>query len=87
MVFLVSDSLINDALESLSIIESDTSVPKNVRQKIKTTISILSANDGNNLSLNISKSIQELSDVAEDPDIEQHIKMQVWTVVSLLESK
>ncbi len=70
----------------LASIESDDTVPKNVRQRIKMTIEILSASDSN-LNLRIDKSIQELGDVAEDPNVPPYTKMQIWSVVSQLESK
>ncbi|HIH25801.1 UPF0147 family protein [Candidatus Woesearchaeota archaeon] len=82
----MNDDMLNEILENLSLIESDTAVPKNVRLKIKNTMSILLNTDDNKI-LNVDKSIQELSDVAEDADIPQHTRMQVWSVVSLLESK
>ena len=82
----MNENSLKEILENLSIIESDSSVPKNVRLKIKNTMSILLNNDASK-NLNVDKSIQELSDVAEDADIPQHTRMQVWSVVSLLESK
>ena len=75
-----------EILENLSLIESDTAVPKNVRLKIKNAMTILQSTSDNAI-LNVDKSIEELSDVAEDADIPQHTRMQVWSVVSLLESK
>ena len=73
-------------MQDLSSIESDASIPKNVRQKVKLAIEILNAED-KNLNLRIDKSIQELGDVADDPNVPQYTKMQIWSVVSQLESK
>lgn len=73
-------------VEDLSSIEKDATIPKNVRQKIKTAIDLLSVND-KNLSLRIDKSIQELGDLADDPNVPSYTKMQIWSVVSQLEGK
>ena len=73
-------------VEDLSAIEKDATIPKNVRQRIKTAIDLLNGND-KNLSLRIDKSIQELGDVADDPNVPSYTKMQIWSVVSQLEGK
>ena len=72
-------------VEDLSSIEKDATIPKNIRQKVKVAIDLLNAED-NNLSLRIDKSIQELGDLAEDPNVPSYTKMQIWSVVSQLES-
>ena len=76
-----------DAMEGLLAIENDTSIPKNVRLKIKNAIIILSDEQEINIGIRIDRSLQELGDVAEDPSIPQHTRMQIWSVVSRLESK
>ena len=73
-------------VEDLSSIEKDSTIPKNVRLRIKTAIDLLNTND-KNLNLRIDKSIQELGDVADDPNVPPYTKMQIWSVVSQLESK
>ena len=76
-----------EIMEGLAAIESDTSIPKNVRLKIKNAIIILSDEQEINIGIRIDRSLQELGDVAEDPSIPQHTRMQIWSVVSRLESK
>ena len=73
-----------EVLESLSVIESDTSIPRNVRIKIKTAMDILSDSKEENIALKVDKSMEELHDVADDPNVPQYTKMQIWSVVSLL---
>jgi len=74
-------------MEGLISIEKDTSIPKNVRIKIKNAISILTDVQELNIDIKIDRSLQELGDVVEDPNIPQHARMQIWSVVSRLESK
>ena len=76
-----------EIMEGLVAIESDTSIPKNVRIKIKNAIIILTDEQEVNIGIKIDRSLQELGDVAEDPNIPQHARMQIWSVVSRLESK
>ncbi|HLC86370.1 MAG TPA: UPF0147 family protein [Candidatus Nanoarchaeia archaeon] len=80
-------AVIKDILEGLSLIETDISVPKNVRIRIRTTMDILSSVDNKDFNLRIDKSLQELAEVADDPNIPQYTRMQIWTVVSQLENK
>ncbi|MBI2148162.1 UPF0147 family protein [Candidatus Woesearchaeota archaeon] len=77
----------NDIMEGLSVIEKDTTIPKNVRIKVKNAIDILADEQESNVSIKIDRSLQELGDVAEDPNVPQHARMQIWSVVSRLESK
>ena len=76
-----------EILENLSVIDQDTSVPKNVRIRVKKAIDILKNEDEKNISLKINQSLQELGDITEDPNLPQYARMQIWSIVSLLESK
>ena len=58
---------------------------KNIRIKIKSTISILQQ-DNCDINIKIDRSLQELSEVADDPNISSYTRMQIWSVVSQLES-
>jgi len=78
----------DEILEGLSLIEEDLEVPRNVRIKVKNAILILQDNSATcNLGLKIDKSLEELGDVAEDPNLAPHTRMQIWSVVSQLERK
>ncbi|MBS3175224.1 UPF0147 family protein [Candidatus Woesearchaeota archaeon] len=76
---------ITEILEGLAVIESDISVPKNVRMKIKNAMVILSNEQEENKDLKFDRSLEELGSVAEDPNVPQHTRMQIWSVVSQLE--
>ena len=77
----------SEILDGLILIESDTSIPKNVREKIKNAIEILNNGQECNFAIKIDRSLQELGDVIEDPNLPAHARMQIWSVVSRLESK
>lgn len=74
-------SMIISALEEL---QDDTTVPKNIKQKILTTIQIL--NDKVEVSIKVSKALTELEEVAEDTNMQPYTRTQLWNIVSMLEA-
>lgn len=81
----MENELIN-IIDGLAQLENDDCVPKNVRIRIKCAMDALNEKE-RVLSLRISKSLQELEYVSEDPNVPDYIRTQIWQVVSLLESK
>ena len=75
---------LKEVIEVLLQIESDFSIPKNIRSKIKSAISALKEN---NLSIGvkINKSLQELDALDEESNIPSFTRTQIWHVVSSLE--
>ncbi len=84
---MVDKNKLKEVMDDLLLIDQDLSVPKNVRVRIKKAISILSNDEEKNINIKIDRSLQELGDVAEDPNLPQYTRMQIWSVVSQLESK
>ncbi|MBI2673236.1 UPF0147 family protein [Candidatus Woesearchaeota archaeon] len=74
------------AVELLIQIEQDLSVPKNVRVKVKNAMTALQE-ESLEQALKINKSLQELDDIAADPNIPSFTRTQIWNVVSLLETQ
>ena len=81
----MTQETINSVIESLTQIYQDNSVPKNVRIKIECAITALQ-NQELNVKVKIDKSLQELDNLDEDPNIPVYTRTQIWNVVSLLES-
>jgi len=79
------DIPILEIVEILSQIEKDISVPRNIRDKVRLVCNAL-CNDGQSLAVRIDKSLQELDDVGNDPNVPIYTKTQVWNIVSQLES-
>ena len=67
-----------DALNSLQ-----DEAPKNLKDKINTTISLLSGDE--EFSIMRSKVLSELEDLSENNNLESYTRMQLLNVVSLLE--
>lgn len=80
----MSEEKVKEIIEVLLQIESDATVPKNIREKIKNAISALEE-EKINIAVKIDKSLQELDSLDEDPNIPAYTRTQIWNVVSLLE--
>ena len=74
----------DEVLELLTNLQKDIMIPRNVRSKIKNAQSALLEKD-KNLYLRIDKSIQELDEVAEDPNLPIDTKTYLWDLFSKLE--
>ena len=73
----------NEILDTLNTLEQDDTVPRNVRIKLKDAISILENKDDN---LRIEKSLEELGEISEDANVPSYARMQIWSIVSQLET-
>ena len=81
----MSEETIKSIIESLSQIQIDVSVPKNVRLKMEKAISALQ-DENKSVKVKIDSSLQELESIDEDPNIPVYTRTQIWNIVSLLES-
>ena len=75
---------INEVLAVLEEIMGDATVPKNVKLHLQTSIQALRMNG--ELSLKISRVMNELDEIANDSNVESYTRSQIWNVVSLLET-
>ncbi len=76
---------LSEVIDLLSNLESDYLIPKNIRFKIKTAHSLLLSEE-QALSIRVDRSMQELDDVADDPNVPVETKTQLWDLFSKLES-
>jgi len=77
---------IGEVVQLLNQIEVDNTVPKNVRTKI-CSMRIMFETDEIDIHIKIDKSLQELDEISDDPNIPSFIRTQIWSIVSLLESR
>lgn len=80
----MNDELLLELIDALSQIEKDNTIPRNVRSKVKIVCSALGDNC-QALAVRIDKSLQELDEVGNDPNVPIYAKTKVWNVVSQLE--
>lgn len=74
---------INPLIEILEELKVDSSVPRNVKEKIGNTIAALK--EKNDIKLRINKAWHELDEIANDVNLQPYTRTQIWNVVSLLE--
>lgn len=78
------DSTVKDIVASISELKDDTTVPKNVKEKVQEIIEMLS-DEKSDISMRIDKALQILDDIAEDSNLQSYTRTQVWNLVSMLE--
>tara|TARA_Y100000310_G_scaffold302635_1_gene340184 strand:+ start:28111 stop:28362 length:252 start_codon:yes stop_codon:yes gene_type:complete len=75
--------VLTEAISILNQIEQDDTVSRNIRTRVKVTITILQDNKDD--AINVAKSVQELEEISDDNNLPSYIRTQIWNVVSLLE--
>ena len=71
-------------LEALEELRLDTTVPKNIKQKIENIIANLK--EKQELSIRVNRALNELDEISDNNNIQPYTRTQIWNVVSLLES-
>jgi uncharacterized protein (UPF0147 family) len=79
----MSQDKIHEVVQALEIMEADNDIPRNVKEVIKSAIGSLKSNDA--LKVKVNKALQELDEIADDPNLEPYSRTQIWNVASLLE--
>tara|TARA_Y100000294_G_C8369924_1_gene262309 strand:- start:99 stop:356 length:258 start_codon:yes stop_codon:yes gene_type:complete len=74
---------LNSILEVLKELSEDSTVPKNVKAKVLEVIEILKSSE--ELSLKISKALQELEEISDDNNLQSFTRTQIWNITSMLE--
>jgi|TARA_Y100000310_G_scaffold292645_1_gene321581 hypothetical protein len=67
----------------LAELEDDITVPKNVRMRIEKVIEVL--NNNLEISIKVSKALNELEELADDVNLQSYTRSQIWTIISVLE--
>lgn len=80
----MSQTIIN-AIDLLGEIEQDSTVPKNIRIRVKSAMDVLGEKDSN-AAVKADKAIEELDIISEDSNMPMYTRTQIYQVVSLLES-
>lgn len=80
-----NEDSVNLIVEALGELQEDTTVPKNVKERIKATIICLK--DSCEVSMRIDRALQELDEVSEESNLQAYTRTQIWSIVSMLEKK
>jgi uncharacterized protein len=71
-------------ISSISELSDDSTVPKNVKEKVHLIIDTLKS-DKMDVSMKIDKALQLLDEISEDSNLQSYTRTQVWNLVSMLE--
>lgn len=74
---------VNGIIAALVELEQDSSVPKNIKDKVQRTLEALQGNG--DLSIKVDKALQALDEVSDDINIQPYTRTQIWNIVSMLE--
>lgn len=75
---------VEEIIELMTAVVEDSSVPKNIRKALSDAKERLRSED--ELTVKVSAAIYSLESVAEDVNMPPHARMQIWSIMSELES-
>ncbi len=70
-------------IAALRELEQDNQVPKNIKTKITSTITVLE--ETGEMPIKVSRALQELEQLTEDNNMQAYTRTQIFNIVSLLE--
>ncbi len=71
-------------IDALTELSGDSTVPRNVKNQLARTIAVLSSDEERRIK--VSKALEELDEVIDDPNMQPYTRTQLWNIVSLLET-
>lgn len=74
---------IQEVIDALHQLEEDSSVPKNIKNKVSEMIADMKSEK--DLSLKVNKSLSELDDISNDVNLPTFVRTQIWGIASMLE--
>ena len=72
------------AIEALNELKDDNTVPRNVKHRVEVAIATLSQET--EVSIKVNKALSEMEELADDVNMQPYTRMQIFNVVSLLET-
>jgi uncharacterized protein len=66
-------------------VANDRTVPRNIRTKCEESVQFLQ-NAKEDMAVRINSVISSMDEIANDPNIPTYTRIQIWNIVSLLES-
>jgi uncharacterized protein len=77
---------LSQVIELLEELQEDTSVSKNVKNKIQAMKQELRTTNKEELSLVVNKILSDLEELSSDVNIPMFVRTQIWSITSLLET-
>ncbi|MFH1229331.1 MAG: UPF0147 family protein [Candidatus Aenigmatarchaeota archaeon] len=77
--------MFENVLPLIQQISNDKTVPRNIRTKCEDSVKILQ-NDKEDVAVRVNTIISSMDEISNDPNIPTYTRIQIWNIVSLLES-
>lgn len=74
---------LDSVIISLSELQEDATVPRNVRSQMQGIISSLRADT--ELSIKINRALNDLDEISSDVNLQSYARTQIWNIMSALE--
>ena len=74
---------LDSVVGSLSELQEDSTVPRNVRSHIQNIIHNLK--NGVELSIKVNKALSDLGEISSDVNLQSYTRTQIWNIMSVLE--
>lgn len=71
-------------IDALTELSGDNTVPRNVKNQLARAIAVLTGDEEHRIK--VSKALEELDEVIDDPNMQPYTRTQLWNIVSLLET-
>ncbi|HLC62876.1 MAG TPA: UPF0147 family protein [Candidatus Nanoarchaeia archaeon] len=82
----MSEKELEEIILFLKQIKEDSTIPKNIKEKIGQAISTLSKGDSET-SIKISKALENLDSIPEDPNTPTYTRLEVLNIIGTLGSQ
>jgi uncharacterized protein (UPF0147 family) len=79
-----NDEEMSQIVEILVELVDDSTVPRNVKDRIGRAIKALSG--GDEVQIRVDKALEELEEISNDTNLQSYTRAQIWNIVSMLES-
>ncbi len=76
---------VQEVVECIEEIQSDTTMPKNVKERLSFVIETLNSNDEDQ-TIRISKALDKIEEIVDDANLQPYTRTQIWNIATLLET-
>lgn len=71
-------------ISALTELSGENTVPRNVKSQLARAVAVLNGDEEHRIK--VSKALEELDEVIDDPNMQPYVRTQLWNIVSLLEA-
>ena len=79
------DERVQNIVEALQELSSDSTVPRNIKSKVEEVIKILREENGQDISIRINKALSTIDEISDDTNLQAYTRTQIWNIASMLE--